>query len=119
MFLSSLGIIPDPERRRRGDWLQFIDTQQYITAATDFAHAELATEYGLEWRHLLFFMAIGSREVRCGGIAHEPDRHYGVAWGKFFLGRFIETISLLLGLSDVSVPGFQIGGGWRLVNLCC
>ena len=52
-ILDAHGIIPDPERRRRGDWLQFIDTQQDVTAATDFAHAELATEYGLERRHLL------------------------------------------------------------------
>lgn len=70
------GIVPDPERRRRGDWLQFIETQQYVAAATDFAHVELATPYGLERRHLLFFMDIGSREVRCGGIAHNPDSNW-------------------------------------------
>ena len=29
------GIVTDPERRRRGDWLQFIETQQYVTATTD------------------------------------------------------------------------------------
>ena len=46
--LDAHGIVPDPERRRRGDWLQFTDTQQYVTAATDFAHAELATEYGYQ-----------------------------------------------------------------------
>ena len=74
--LDAHSIVPDPERRRRGDWLQFIDTQQYVTAATDFAHAELATEYGLERRHLLFFMDIGSRKVRCGGIAHTPDSNW-------------------------------------------
>ena len=50
--LDAHGIVPDPERRRRGDWLQFIETQQYVTAATDFAHVEMATEYGLERRHL-------------------------------------------------------------------
>ena len=32
-ILDAHGIVPDPERRRRGDWLQFIDTQQYVTAA--------------------------------------------------------------------------------------
>ena len=58
--LDAHGIVPDPERRRRGDWLQFFETQQYVTAATDFAHVEMATEYGLERRHLLFFMDIGS-----------------------------------------------------------
>jgi AraC-like DNA-binding protein len=42
-FLDAHGIVPDPERRRRGDWLQFIETQQYVTAATDFAHVEMAS----------------------------------------------------------------------------
>ena len=51
-ILDAHGIVPDPERRRRGDWLQFIETQQYVTAATDFAHVEMATEYGLEHLHL-------------------------------------------------------------------
>ena len=94
-ILDAHGIIPDPERRRHGDWLQFIDTQQYVTAATDFAHAELATEYGLERRHLLFFMDIGSREVRCGGIAHNPDSNWTAQiarnmcdmWDGFLLGK--------------------------------
>ena len=81
--------------QRRGDWLQFIETQQYVTAATDFAHVEMATEYGLERRHLLFFMDIGSREVRCGGIAHDPDSNWTTQiarnmcdmWDGFLLGK--------------------------------
>ena len=89
------GIVPDPERRRRGNWLQFIETQQYIAAATDFAHVELATPCGLERRHLLFFMDIGSREVRCGGIAHNPDSNWTTQiarnmcdmWDGFLLGK--------------------------------
>ena len=93
--LDAHGIVPDPERRRRGDWLQFIETQQYVTAATDFAHVEMATEYGLERRHLLFFMDIGSREVRCGGIAHDPDSNWTTQiarnmcdmWDGFLLGK--------------------------------
>ena len=72
-ILDAHGIVPDPERRFRGDWQQFIDTQQFVSAAADFAHVELFTMHGLDRRHLLFFMDIGSREVRCGGIAHEPD----------------------------------------------
>ena len=59
--LNAHVIVPDQERRRRGDWLQFIDTQQYVIAATDYATVELVTEYGLERRHLLFFMDIGTR----------------------------------------------------------
>lgn len=67
-ILNDRGIVPDPERRKRGDWQQFIETQQYVTAATDFATVERVTEHGLVREHLLFFMDIGSREVRLGGI---------------------------------------------------
>ena len=93
--LDAHGIVPDPERRRRGNWLQFIETQQYVAAATDFAHVELATPYGLERMHLLFFMDIGSREVRCGGIVHNPDSNWTTQiarnmcdmWDGFLLGK--------------------------------
>ena len=57
-ILNDRGIIPDPERRKRGDWQQFIETQQYVTAATDFATVERVTEHGLVREHLLFFMDI-------------------------------------------------------------
>jgi len=70
------GIVPDPERRKRGDWSQFIETQQHVTAATDFAQVEILTPYGLVRESLLFFMGIGTREVRCGGIVHAPDGNW-------------------------------------------
>ncbi len=75
-ILNAHGIIPDPERRLRGDWLQFIETQQYVTAATDFAQVEVLTPGGLVRQSLLFFMDIGRREVRLGGIAHNPDSNW-------------------------------------------
>ena len=94
-ILNDHGIFPDPERRRRGDWAQFIETQQYVTASTDFATVERVTEYGLVREHLLFFMDIGSREVRLGGITHNPDsnwttqiaRHMCDMWDGFLLGK--------------------------------
>ena len=46
-ILEANGIIPDPERRLRGDWSQFIETQQYVTASTDFAQVERLTPFGL------------------------------------------------------------------------
>jgi hypothetical protein len=70
--LDAHGIVPDPEHRKRGDWMQFIETQQYVAAATDFATVEVLTGHGLIWEHLLFFMDSGSREVRFGGIIHSP-----------------------------------------------
>ncbi len=75
-ILNAHGIIPDSERRLRGDWLQFIETQQYVTAATDFAQVEVLTPGGLVRQSLLFFMDIGRREVRLGGIAHNPDSNW-------------------------------------------
>jgi len=94
-ILDDFGIIPDPERRKRGDWNQFIETQQHITAATDFAQVEILTPYGLVRESLLFFMDIGTREVRCGGIVHAPDgnwttqiaRNMGDMWDGFLLGK--------------------------------
>ena len=64
--LDAHGIVPDPERRRRGDWLQFIETQQYVTAATDFAHVEMATEYGLERRQSDIFQSAADSYPRHG-----------------------------------------------------
>src|SRR5574344_2079123 len=65
-ILNDHGIVPDPERRLRGDWDQFIETQQHVTAATDFAQVEVMTPYGLVRESLLFCMDIGTREVRSG-----------------------------------------------------
>ena len=44
---------------------------------------------------MLFFMDIGSREVRCGGIAHNPDSNWTTQiarnmcdmWDGFLLGK--------------------------------
>lgn len=94
-ILNDHGIVPDPERRARGDWQQFVTTQQYLTAATDFATVERVTEHGLVREHLLFFMDIGTREVRLGGIAHNPDSNWTAQaarnmcdmWDGFLLGK--------------------------------
>lgn len=75
-ILDDHGIVPDPERRTRGDWMQFIETQQHLSAATDFAQVEVLTPFGLVRQSLLFFMDIGSREVRLGGISHAPDSNW-------------------------------------------
>lgn len=74
--LNDHGIVPDPEWRLRGDWSQFIETQQYVTVSTDFAQVERLTPFGLVRESLLFFMDIGSREVRLGGIVHDPDSNW-------------------------------------------
>ena len=94
-ILDEHGIVPDPERRLRGDWDQFIETQQYVTAATDFAQVERLTPSGLIRESLLFFMDIGTREVRLGGIVHDPDGNWTTQiarnmcdmWDGFMLGK--------------------------------
>ena len=94
-ILSDYGIVFDPERRLRGDWDQFIETQQYSTASTDFAQVERLTPFGLVRESLLFFMDIGSREVRLGGIVHAPDSNWTTQiarnmcdmWDGFLLGK--------------------------------
>ena len=94
-ILEANGIVPDPERRLRGDWSQFIETQQYVTAATDFAQVERLTPFGLVRESLLFFMDIGSRKVCLGGIVHNPGSNWTTQiarnmcdmWDGFMLGK--------------------------------
>ena len=94
-ILEVNGIVPDPERRLRGDWSQFIETQQYVTTSTDFAQVERLTPFGLVRESLLFFMDIGSREVCLGGIVHNPDSNWTTQiarnmcdmWDGFMLGK--------------------------------
>ena len=93
-ILDEHGIVPDPERRLRGDWEQFIETQLYVTGATDFAQVERLTSSCLIRERLLFFMDIGTREVRLGGIVHDPDGNWTTQiarnmcdmWDGFMLG---------------------------------
>ena len=55
---------------------QFLETQQFFTGATDFAQVEMLTPFGIVRQSLLFFMDIGKREVRFGGMAHNPDSNW-------------------------------------------
>lgn len=79
----------------RGDWEQFIETQQYSTASTDFAQVEILIPSGLVRESILFFMDIGSREVRLGSIACNPNSNWTTRifrnmcgmWDGFLLGR--------------------------------
>ena len=94
-ILDDYGIVPDPERRLRGDWDQFIETQQYVTASVDFAQVERLTPFGLIRESLLFFMDLGTREVRLGGIVHDPAGNWTTQiarnmcdmWDGFMLGK--------------------------------
>lgn len=93
--LNDHGIIPDPELRKRGDWNRFINAQQHVTAATDFATVERVTPFGLVREHILLFMDIGKRELKFGGICHSPDgnwtkqvaRNMCDMWDGWLLGK--------------------------------
>jgi hypothetical protein len=96
-ILNDYGIVPDPEKRTRGDWLQFWNTQEAVTAAIDFAQTEIVYPFGLVRYCSFFCMDCCTREVRCGGIAHNPDslwttqiaRNWCDAWDGFPVGKEI------------------------------
>ena len=66
-----------------------------MTAATDFAQVERLTPSGLIRESLLFFMDLGTREVRLGGIVNYPDGNWTTQiarnmcdmWDGFMLGK--------------------------------
>lgn len=72
-ILNDYGIVPNPEKRARGDWLQFWNTQEAVTAAIDFAQTAIVYPFGLVRYRSLFCMDCCTREVCCGGIAHNPN----------------------------------------------
>ena len=92
-FLETIFYVVVGAKTRR--WDQFIETQQYVTAAMDFAQVERLTPSGLIRESLLFFMDIGTREVRLGGIVNYPDgnrttqiaRNMCDMWDGFMLGK--------------------------------
>ena len=74
-ILNSYGIYPRNDDRKHS-WNVFFESHKEVMAACDFATYELATENGLQREHILFFENIATREVWCGGIAHEPDSNW-------------------------------------------
>ena len=72
-ILEANGIVPDPDRRLRGDWSQFIETQQYVTASTDFAQVERLTPFGLVRESLLFFWEVLFIILTATGLHRLPE----------------------------------------------
>jgi len=75
-ILDDYGITPDPEKRARGDWNQFWDTQEAVTAAVDYAQTEVFYPFGIVRFSSFFCMDCGTREVRLGGIVHNPNSRW-------------------------------------------
>jgi len=70
-------------------------TQEAVTATTDFAQTEVVYPFGLVRYSSLFFMDCKTREVRLGGISHNPTprwttqvaRNMCDMWDGFLLGK--------------------------------
>ena len=74
-ILQEQGLLPS-DWDRKGDWQRFFDAHRDVLAATDFLTYELLTPHGLVREHVLFFENVTSREVWCGGIAHNPNGNW-------------------------------------------
>jgi len=72
------GLAPAGGRKPAVSWANFIASHQDVLAAGDFFTQEVLTKAGLVTYFGLFFMKIGSREVRLAGITQHPN----AAWMK-------------------------------------
>lgn len=71
--LKRNGIHPAPTREGNGSWAQFINTHKSVTVATDFLSHEVLTIQGLVTYYILFFIHIGTRQVKVAGISNHPN----------------------------------------------
>src|SRR6202045_1980843 len=67
-ILHRHNIAPAPERSRTTTWKEFIRSHMDVLAGTDFFTVEVLTWRGLVTYYVLFFIELGSRRVRLGGI---------------------------------------------------
>ena len=72
-ILKRHGIPPAPERQTTTTWTEFIRTHMDVLVATDFFTAEVWTLGGLVTYSVLFFIHLGSRQVRIAGITPHPN----------------------------------------------
>src|SRR5262249_33646615 len=88
-ILRRHNIAPAPERSRTTTWKEFIRPHRSVLAGADFFTVEVLTWRGLVTYYVLFFMEVGSRRVRVGGITLHPEsswmqrgaqRHDGGRW---------------------------------------
>jgi putative transposase len=72
-ILRRHNIAPAPERSRTTTWKEFIRLHMDVLAGADFFTVEVLTWRGLVTYYVLFFIEVGSRRVRLGGITRHPD----------------------------------------------
>jgi transposase InsO family protein len=71
--LARNGLHPSPSRDERDSWSRFIKTHMDVTVATDFFSQEVLTARGLVTFYILFFIDLGTRQVKIAGITNHPD----------------------------------------------
>ena len=72
-ILRRHNIAPAPERSRTTTWKEFIQSHVEVLAGADFFTVEVLTWRGLVTYYVLFFIEVGSRRVRLGGITRHPE----------------------------------------------
>jgi hypothetical protein len=75
-ILRRHNIAPAPKRSRVTTWKEFIQSHMDVLAGADFFTVEVLTWRGLVTYDVLFFIEVGSRRIRLGGIT----RHAESSW---------------------------------------
>ena len=71
--LARNGFHPCPTRKGMDSWSSFIKIHKDVTVATDFFSQEVLTIKGLVTYYILFFIDLGTRQVKIAGITNHPN----------------------------------------------
>jgi putative transposase len=97
-ILKRHGIPPASERNRTTTWHEFIHAHMDVLVATDFFTTEVWTWCGLVTYYILFFIRLGTREVRVAGVTPHPDERWMIQiarnatmadWGILSPGHYL------------------------------
>ena len=75
-ILKAHGIDPAPDRKRPGNWKEFLSTHWDVLASVDFTTIGVWTKKGLVNYYLLFFMELATRRVHLAGLTLHPDEEW-------------------------------------------
>jgi len=67
---------PAPDRKRQGNWKEFLHTHWDVLASVDFTTIGVWTKKGLATYYLLFFMELATRRVHFAGLTMNPDESW-------------------------------------------
>jgi hypothetical protein len=76
------GYHPSPIREGRDSWSAFIKTHRDVIVATDFFSQEVLTIKGLVTHYILFFIDLGTRQVKIAGITNHPNETWMLQMAK-------------------------------------